>query len=90
MRTLANSFKETKEKVEITMGGWDGTGYNGEGKKMNVWTSETAPDKKFVCKWMARYKQYCLLVIDFDSKHEKTGLPTVSFYNSFSADCMRK
>lgn len=90
MRTLANSFKETKEKVDITMGGWDGTGYNGEGKKMNVWVSETAPGKKFVCKWMPRYQEYCLLAVDFDAKHEVSNLPTVSFYNSFSSEYMVK
>lgn len=90
MRTLAHRFKETKEKVEITMGGWDGTGYNGEGKKMNVWVSETSPEKKFVCKWMPCYQEYCILVVDFDAKHEVSNLPTVSFYNSFPSEDMVK
>ena len=32
------------------MGGWDGTGYDGEGKKMNIWTNDNMPDMTFVCK----------------------------------------
>lgn len=35
-RRLGN-FTETNEKVEFTFMGWDGTGYNGEGKTQKVW-----------------------------------------------------
>lgn len=41
-------FVKTSEKVEVTFNGWDGKSYNGETRKMNVWTSKTHPDKKFV------------------------------------------
>lgn len=89
MRQISN-FKETPKKVEITMAGWDGTGYDGEGKKMNVWTNEYIPGATFVCKWMPCYKEFCFLQVDFNDKHEKTGLPKVHFTNSFTADHLSK
>ena len=89
MRQIQN-FKETSKKVEITMTGWDGTGYNGEGKKMNIWTNDRMPEAVFVCKWMPEYQEYCVLKVDFDNKHEKTGLPQVDFFDSFPANMMNK
>ena len=41
-------FVKTSKKVEVTFNGWDGRSYNGETRKMNVWTCPTHPDKKFV------------------------------------------
>lgn len=89
MRTICN-FKETSKKVEFTMGGWDGTGYDGEGKKMNIWTDDNMPDMTFVCKWMPCYQEYCILKIDFNEKHEVSGLPQAYFFNSFPASYMKK
>lgn len=83
-------FTETKEKVEITMNGWDGTGYDGEGKTMNVWVNKMVPNAKYVCKWMPSYEAYCILLVNFDRKHEKTGLPTVEYVNSFDRSKLSK
>ena len=41
-------FVKTSEKAEVTFNGWDGRSYNGETRKMNVWTCQTHPGKKFV------------------------------------------
>lgn len=39
---------KTKEVIEVTFNGWDGKSYDGESRKMNVWTSDRHPNKKFV------------------------------------------
>lgn len=89
MRTLGQ-FKETSKKVEFTMHGWDGTGYNGEGVKQNIWTCADFPEKVFVCKYMSCYKKWCVLEIRMDLLHEETGLPTAMFRCSFERDMMKK
>lgn len=86
-RILSDTFIETKEVIEITFLGWDGTGYDGEGKKMKVWTCNN-DDKKYVCKWMPCYKAWCVLVVT-DEKHEKTNLPIVTFFADYESNRMR-
>jgi hypothetical protein len=41
-------FIKTKEKMEVTFDGWDGKSYDGETRKMAVWTHPRFGDKKFV------------------------------------------
>lgn len=48
MTTQKHGFTKTNEKVEITFNGWDGKSYDGETRKLNVWTTTTFPQKKFV------------------------------------------
>ncbi len=85
MRRIAN-FKETSKKVELTMEGWDGTGYNGEGKKMNVWENDAFPNDIFVCKWMPCFRRYCVLKVNTSRKHSVSGLPTAYVVDDFSSD----
>jgi hypothetical protein len=33
------AFKKTNERIRVTMGGWDGTGYDGEAKERPVYVS---------------------------------------------------
>ncbi len=62
---------KTNEKIEITFNGWDGKSYNGESRKMNVWVSNTHPEKKFVYKrqggfesWQnGKYKADCIFEV---------------------------
>lgn len=43
-------FIKTKEMATVTFNGWDGKSYDGESRRMAVWTSKTHPGKKFVNK----------------------------------------
>ena len=88
MRTCMN-FNETNEKVVITFGGWDGKSYDGEGRKMNVWVSPMEPDAKFVCVYLAKYKCYTFHKIT-EQKHDVSGLPCVTYYTDYDANCMNK
>lgn len=88
MKRLAD-FTETKEKVTFTYSGWDGTGYDGEGKTQRVWRRKNSEDK-FICKWMPCYHSYCILKVDESYRHEKSGLPTVDFYCEFDPSMMEK
>ncbi len=88
-RILANTFVETNKKELITFGGWDGTGYNGEGKMMKLWTSEKFPNDKFICKWMSCYQAWCILKVT-DFKHKESGLPEVQYFIDFGKDEMRE
>lgn len=49
---------KTNEKIEITFNGWDGKSYNGESRVMNVWTSATHPEKKFVYKRQGGFESW--------------------------------
>lgn len=82
---------KTSEKIEVTFNGWDGRSYDGESRKMNVWTSETHPGKKFVYKRQGgfesaqdgKYKVDCIFeVTDKMVLNKQTGEmhPEVDFY----------
>lgn len=43
-------FIKTNEKAVVTFNGWDGKSYDGESRRMSVWTHPAHPDKKFVNK----------------------------------------
>ncbi len=38
--TIDLNFEDTKKKEFVTFEGWDGTGYNGEGKQVPVYTNK--------------------------------------------------
>lgn len=86
-RTLG-CYTETKEKVTFTFGGWDGTGYNGEGKTQSVWRRPN-DTSKYICKWMPRYHAYCILKIEESYKHAVSGLPHAFFENDFEREKMK-
>lgn len=85
-RRLGN-FTETNEKVEFAFYGWDGTGYNGEGKTQKVWRLPN-DDTKYICKWMPRFRAYCILKIDEEYRAKETNLPTAFFVNDFEKEEM--
>lgn len=88
MRQISN-FRETKEKMMITFGGWDGKSYDGEGRKMNVWVNDCFPDKKFVCLWTPCFGVYTIHEIT-EKKHEISGYNRVSYFNNFDRERMIK
>lgn len=51
-------FTKTNEKMEVTFNGWDGKSYNGESRRMAVWTSPVHPGKKFVNKKQGGFERY--------------------------------
>lgn len=89
MKRLGN-YRETSRKVEFTMSGWDGTGYQGEGKKMNIWVNPLKPEGIFVCRYMACYKKWCVLKICKEQLHEISGLPIAFYEDSFGKEMMKK
>lgn len=86
MKTSRNisCFVETNKKVEFTYSGWDGTGYNGEGKKQNIWVIP-GDGRQFVMRYMSCYKAYCFLEVT-NEKHEVSGLPVAQFYSSVAKE----
>lgn len=69
-------YKATKEKIEVTFGGWDGRSYEGEGRKLTVWTSDRHPGVKFVK--TANYGGTMHKVLD--TKHELSGKIEVEYF----------
>lgn len=43
-----SGFQQTKEMARVTLNGWDGKSYEGEGRNLRVWINPAHPDKKFV------------------------------------------
>ena len=72
-----NEVIKLKDRITVTTLGWDGTGYDGEGKERPVYTMTAHPGKLFI---KARYKTWCYLVVT-DEVHPKTGLRIASFHS---------
>jgi len=70
-------FTETKEKITVTFGGWDGKSYNGEGKTLSVWTHRAHPGKQFVLAGRGKYRSFHEVLT---TNHTKSGLPEVSYH----------
>ena len=92
--TEKHGFIKTNEKIEITFNGWDGKSYDGESRKMAVWTCPTIPGKKFVNKRQGGFerwdgKHYSIdaffLVTDNMVTEKATGIahPEVEYYCDF-------
>lgn len=76
---MSINFEATKEKATITFNGWDGKSYNGEARKMTVYTHPVHPGKRFVRTWMPKYKEYAYHMI-LDELHPISGVNTVLFW----------
>lgn len=86
MATLKNiaGFQETKEMVTVTLNGWDGKTYNGEGRNLRVWTLASEPGKKFVkvnFSYGRKGQVPCFHILT-GHKHEVTGVEIAEFYYS--------
>lgn len=90
-----HGFVKTNEKIEITFNGWDGKSYDGEARKMNVWTCDAHPGKKFVYIRKSfqgiddSYKADCFHVVTDNMVIEKaTGIahPEVDYFTSYDVD----
>ena len=87
-------FVKTNEKVEVTFNGWDGKSYDGETRRMAVWTCDKLPGKKFVNTRQGGFvrfdgKRYSIdafmLITDNMVVEKATGIahPEVEYYCSF-------
>lgn len=76
-------FQQTKEMAHVTLSGWDGKSYDGEGRNLRVWTNPMHPGKKFVRVnfrgGIPAYTATCFHLIT-DEKHEKSGVTKAEFY----------
>jgi hypothetical protein len=66
---------KTSEKIMVTTGGWDGTGYNGEGKARVVYRDEQG--EKFI---KARFGNIWSFLKVLDTKHEVSGLLQAEYF----------
>lgn len=74
-----DGFQETTETVLVTMGGWDGKSYDGEGRKRRVWIRD---GKKYVrCNFKGRETVFHEIL---SSKHPKSGITEVAAAYSVS------
>lgn len=80
----AAEFTKTKERMVVTMGGWDGTGYDGEGKARQVYVSNWYPGKKFV-KARGSHNVWCFCVIS-GKPHRISGLPEADYFTECNPD----
>lgn len=78
---MSSNFTATKEKALVTFNGWDGKSYNGEARKMTVYTHPAHPGKKFVRTWMPKYKEYAFHLI-LDEVHPISGVNEVQYWGS--------
>jgi hypothetical protein len=67
--TLDLLFEDTKKKEFVTFGGWDGTGYNGEGKNVPVYTHKEN-GKRYVRTYNRGWRCYHEIT---DQKHPASG-----------------
>jgi len=67
---------KTMEKITVTTGGWDGTGYNGEGKARIVYTN--AKGEKFI---KARFGNIWSYLKILDTKHKVSGLLETAYHS---------
>ena len=70
-------MKKTNERLLVTTGGWDGTGYDGEGKERPVYVNDKG--EKFV-KGRGYKGQWCYLKVT-EKRHEVSGLIEVEYYD---------
>lgn len=80
-----NGFQQTKEMARVTLSGWDGKSYNGEGRNLRVWTNPAHPAKKFVR--VDFHEQGCKGAICFheitEAKHPESGEVKAEFFCSY-------
>jgi len=74
-------FTETKEKITVTFGGWDGKSYDGEGRTLNVWIHCAQPGKQFVLAGRGKYRSFHLVKA---TTHPKSGFPEVAYHTDIS------
>ena len=69
-------MKKTNEKITVTTGGWDGTGYKGEGKERVVYINDKG--EKFI---KARFGNIWSYLKVLDERHEVSGLLKAEYHS---------
>lgn len=71
-------FTQTKEMAFVTLNGWDGKSYNGEGRNLRVWVDDKG--NKFV-KLMYKGSSYFHIITN--EIHPKSGVVIAEFFTYF-------
>lgn len=78
-------FQQTREMAFVTLSGWDGKSYNGQGRNLRVWTNALYPDKRFVR--VDFHKHGCKSAICFHEvttdRHSESGVFKAEFFVDF-------
>ena len=92
-----HGFIKTKEMAEVTFNGWDGKSYDGEARRMAVWTCDRLPGRKFVNKRQGGFERIdgthysidaFMEITDHMVIEKATGIahPEVEYYCSYDLD----
>ena len=73
-------YQATSEMAHVTLDGWDGQSYNGEGRNLRVYTKASCPGAKFIRLPFNGSRCYHKLINEF---HPKSGVQMVEFFEYF-------
>lgn len=75
-------FQQTTEMAHVTLNGWDGKSYDGEGRNLRVWVHPMHPGKKFVRvnHYSRSYGSIPCFHLITGEKHEKSGVVMAEFF----------
>jgi hypothetical protein len=78
--TTNMEFKKTNERIRVTTGDWDGTGYNGEAKERPVYISNDGQHKgkKFI---KARFNGIWSYLEVLETLHQVSGEREVRYFD---------
>lgn len=80
-----HGYQQTREMAFVTLSGWDGKSYHGEGRNLRVWVNPLYPDKKFVRVDFS--ERGCKGAICFHEitreKHPESGVAKAEFFTDF-------
>lgn len=79
-------FQQTKEMAHVTLSGWDGKSYDGEGRNLRVWTNAMHPGKKFVRVNFTggSYGSVTCFHLITEERHEKSGVTKAEFFTDIA------
>lgn len=76
-----SSFEKTDRVKRVTLSGWDGKSYNGEGRNLRIFTHKNHPGKEFVRLMFNGSRCYHLVT---ENTHPISGEVTVEFFDFFN------
>lgn len=77
-----NDFVKTNKMARVTLNGWDGKSYNGEGCNLSIYTNRLHPGKEFIRLLFNGSRCYHVIT---DKKHPVSGETMVEFFDYFEA-----
>ena len=76
-----SSFEKTDRVKRVTLSGWDGKSYNGEGRNLRIFTHKNHPGKEFVRLMFNGSRCYHLVT---ENTHPISGEVTVELFDFFN------